>query len=95
MSITRKHYRGLAGALARARADDRVIRAVGDYLAKDNPQFNREAFEEAAHGKPPLESASGVGVDARGRRHRDDDRERAEQIAANPDALRDRDRPGK
>lgn len=42
------------------------------------------------HRKPPP-----ARVDEDSRQHRDDDRERAEQIAANPDALRDRDRPGK
>jgi hypothetical protein len=46
--MTKKHYEGIAEALAEAQARDVVINGLAAFFAKDNPKFSEARFKSLA-----------------------------------------------
>lgn len=56
MRMTRKHYEGIAAALAQAQARDVVIEGIAAFCKADNPLFDAARFKKAAKAASPEES---------------------------------------
>lgn len=54
MSMTKKHYEGLAAALKASAASASVIEAVAKFCARDNMAFKPARFKAAATDNSPL-----------------------------------------
>lgn len=61
MSMSKKHYVAIAAILRDAQTVEQVRDELADYLATDNPNFNRQTFIEASMPQVNIDTISVMG----------------------------------